>query len=115
VTSKALHETGIAVPATVTASDIRVDTVIETGDSRLGQNGLGEDFSYFHKNYYNGTAGISKGLSEAKIKTSLRVKRSNLTVLVPYLLRLPRTLRVLAMTTKNLKSKSLSLLYRKIK
>jgi hypothetical protein len=38
----------------MSAPDIRVDTVVKTGDSRFGQNGLGEDFSYLHTKYYNG-------------------------------------------------------------
>jgi hypothetical protein len=36
----------------MTTSDIGVDTVIETGNSRFGQNGLGEDFSYLHIQHY---------------------------------------------------------------
>jgi hypothetical protein len=34
----------------MTASDIGVDTVVETGDGRFGQNGFGKDFSDFHTN-----------------------------------------------------------------
>jgi hypothetical protein len=62
VTSEPLHETGVTVPAAMSAPDIRVDTVVKTGDSRFGQNGLGEDFSYLHINYYNGVVNKSKGL-----------------------------------------------------
>jgi hypothetical protein len=61
VTSEPLHETGITVPATMTASDIRVNTVVKTGNSRFGQNGLGKDFPDFHINYYNGVVNKSKG------------------------------------------------------
>jgi len=60
VTSEPLHETGITVPATMTTSNIGVDTVIETGDRRFGQNGLGKDFPYFHTKYYNGLTGNDK-------------------------------------------------------
>jgi hypothetical protein len=57
-----LHEAGITVPATVTTSDIGVDTVVKTGNSRFGQNGLGKDLSYLHIKYYNGAGGNSKVL-----------------------------------------------------
>jgi hypothetical protein len=48
MTGETFHETGIAVPATVTAPDIRVDTVVKTGNGCLGQNGLGKDLFDFH-------------------------------------------------------------------
>jgi len=46
----------------MTTSDIGVDTVIETGNSRFGQNRFGEDFSYLHTKHYNGVGSKSKGL-----------------------------------------------------
>jgi hypothetical protein len=59
---KALHKTGVTITATVAASHIGIDTVIEAGDSRFGQNRFGEDFSYLHIKYYNGVVNKSKGL-----------------------------------------------------
>jgi len=46
---KAFHETGITVSATMPASHIRIDAVIETRDGCFGQNGFGKDFPYLHK------------------------------------------------------------------
>jgi hypothetical protein len=54
VAGETLHETGITVPAAMTATHIRIDTVIEAGDGGLGQNGLCEDLFDFHCSYYNG-------------------------------------------------------------
>jgi hypothetical protein len=48
MTGETLHETGIAVPASMSAPNIGVDTVIETGNGCLGQNGLGKDLFDFH-------------------------------------------------------------------
>jgi hypothetical protein len=60
VTSEALHETGITVSATMSASHIRIDTVIETGDGCFGQNGFRKDLPYLHLQYYNGEGRKSK-------------------------------------------------------
>ena len=46
--SETLYETGITVPTTMSTSYIRIDTVIKTGDGRLGQNGLCKDLFDFH-------------------------------------------------------------------
>jgi hypothetical protein len=51
MTGKALHKTGVTIAATVATSHIGIDTVIEAGDSRFGQNSFGEDFSYFHNEF----------------------------------------------------------------
>jgi hypothetical protein len=54
VTGETLHEAGIAVTTTVPASYVRINAIVETGDSRLRQNGLRKDFFDFHYTYYNG-------------------------------------------------------------
>jgi hypothetical protein len=48
MTGEALHEAGITVPAAMSASYIGIDTVVKTGDGRLGQNGFGKDLPNFH-------------------------------------------------------------------
>jgi hypothetical protein len=48
-----LHETGITVTTPMSTSYIRIDTVIKTGDGRLGQNRLGKDLLDLHESYYN--------------------------------------------------------------
>jgi len=60
MTRETLHEARITVPATVTAPDIRVDTVVKTGNACLGQNGLGKDLLDFHHYYYNEEMNKSK-------------------------------------------------------
>jgi len=40
ITGEALHESGITVSATMSASHIGIDTVVETGDGCFSQNGL---------------------------------------------------------------------------
>jgi hypothetical protein len=62
MTGEALHEAGITVSATMSASHIGIDTVVETRDGRLGQNGLGKDLPNFHIQYYNGGERKSKVL-----------------------------------------------------
>jgi hypothetical protein len=56
VAGETLHETGITVPAAMTATDVRIDTIIKARDGGLGQNGLRKDFFDFHYSYYNGGA-----------------------------------------------------------
>ena len=68
MTGEALHEAGIAVSAAMSASHIGVDTVVETRDGRLGQNGLGKDLPNFHIQYYNGGARKSKVFSLLPIR-----------------------------------------------
>jgi hypothetical protein len=60
MTGEALHEAGIAVSAAMPASHIGIDTVVKTGDGRLGQNGFGKDLPNFHIQYYNGGGRKSK-------------------------------------------------------
>jgi hypothetical protein len=60
VTCKPLHKTGVTIPTTMTTSDVGVDAVVKTGNSRFGQNGFGKDLSYFHTSHYNGLTGNAK-------------------------------------------------------
>ena len=46
----------------MSASHIRIDTVIETGDGCFGQNGFRKDLPYLHLQYYNGEGRKSKVL-----------------------------------------------------
>jgi hypothetical protein len=54
----------------MSASHIRIDTVIETGDGCFGQNGFRKDLSYLHLQYYNGKGRKSKVLSIEKLMGS---------------------------------------------
>ena len=50
------------------APHIGINAVIKAADARFGENRFGEDFSYLHRNYYNGGMDKSKGPKKRKDK-----------------------------------------------
>ena len=46
----------------MTATYVRIDTIVKAGDGGLGQNGTCKDFLDFHYPHYNGGAKKLKGL-----------------------------------------------------
>jgi hypothetical protein len=48
VAGETLHETGVTVPAAMTAADVGIDAIIKARDSGPSQDGLCKDFFDFH-------------------------------------------------------------------